>query len=199
AIEAPAPVLELAYSEVSCPDLHPLPTRRASDHGDNEAVQSAVDAAEQALRDALAALTVDKSGLADAIADATALTDSDYSEASWADLQTALTAADAVNSDNDAVQSAVDAAEQALRDALAALTVDKSRLADAIADATALTDSDYSEASWADLQTALTAADALHGALPIFQSAVDAAEQALRDALAALTVDKSGLADAIAD
>src|SRR5690606_41791980 len=77
-------------------------------------VQSAVDAAEQALRDALAALTVDKSGLADAIADATALTESDYSEASWADLQTALTAADAVNGDNEAVQSAVDAAEQAL-------------------------------------------------------------------------------------
>src|SRR5690606_36925481 len=150
---------------------------------------------EQALRDALAALTVDKSGLADAIADATALTDSDYSEASWAVLEAALTDAQSVYGDNDAVESAVDAAEEALRDALAALTVDKSGLADAIADATDLTESDYSEASWADLQTALTAADAVNGDNASLPPPAADPEQALRDALAALTVDKSGLAD----
>src|SRR5690606_41293598 len=121
AIEAPAPVLELAYSEVSCPDLHPLPTRRASDHGDNEAVQSAVDAAEQALRDALAALTVDKSGLADAIADATALTDSDYSEASWAVLEAALTYAQPMYGHKERVQPACHPLLQALHDARAGL------------------------------------------------------------------------------
>src|SRR5690606_40221973 len=98
---------------------------------------------------------------------------------SSADLQTAFTAADVVNCDNDPVQSSVGAAGSALCDALAALTVDKSGLADAIADATALTESDYSEASWADLQTALTAADAVNSDNEAVQSAVDAAEQAL--------------------
>ena len=64
---------------------------------------------------------VDKTALAAAIAEAEALNEADYTEESWAALQTALADAENVLADNDATQDEVDAAKEALEAAVAAL------------------------------------------------------------------------------
>src|SRR5690606_38328352 len=124
-------------------------------------------------------VSVDKSLLEDLLDYVGSLSPDDWSASSWADLDNAWNQAQIVYDGDHVSQMDIEDAIQSLTDVLAALTVDKSGLADAIADATALTESDYSEASWADLQTALTAADAVNGDNEAVQSAVDAAEQAL--------------------
>src|SRR5690606_15764258 len=119
------------------------------------ATQLEIDTAEQVLREALANLGVDKSGLQSAITEAEGLTETDYSTASWSTFESALTVAETVNDDADATQSEIDVAEQALRDALANLGVDKVVLQTAITETEVLVETDYSPASWAALQEAL--------------------------------------------
>lgn len=66
----------------------------------------------------------DTAALEKAIADAKALDESEYTEESYADVETALAAAEAVLADGTATQAEVDAAEEALRDAMDALVKD---------------------------------------------------------------------------
>src|SRR5690606_4187402 len=121
--------------------------------------QSEVNATEQALRDAMDNLGVDKTALQSAITEVGDLTESDYSPASWTALESALTAAQTVYDNPNATQSEIDAAEQALRDAMGGLAVDKTALQSAITEAAGLTETDYSPASWVALESALTAAE----------------------------------------
>lgn len=65
--------------------------------------------------------SVDKTALAQAISSAEALNEEDYTEDSWAELQSALTAAKAVYADEEADQAAVDAATAALNAAISNL------------------------------------------------------------------------------
>src|SRR5690606_42065149 len=120
---------------------------------------------------------VDKSGLEDAIDEAGDLDPTDYSEASWSALASALSAAEVVAGDPAAVQSAIDAAEQSLRDALGALTVDKSGLEDASDEDGDRDQTDYSKASCSALASALSAAEVVAGDPAAVQAAIDAAEQ----------------------
>ena len=84
-----------------------------------------------------------------AVAAAGALVEADYTEASWADLQTAL---DMLETTNDEVV----AKTTAITDAIAALVFAGQEALDAaVAAAGLLNSDDYTEASWADLQTAL--------------------------------------------
>ncbi len=82
----------------------------------NEAVYNAFFAA-VVLPDSAA----NKTALAAAIALAGTLVQASYTAGSWATMQTALTAAQAVNADPTAVQPEIDAAEAALGDAILAL------------------------------------------------------------------------------
>ncbi len=157
--------------------------------------QAEVDAAAKALGDAIGALVlksslVDYTELMNQIAIAKGLTKTDYTATSWANMQTALKAATAaLNSD---VQAEVDAAENALRKALAALEkvtvpgdINYTELKNQIAAAEKLAEEAYTAASWATMKTAWNAAiTALLTADT--QAEVDAAATALKNAIAAL-------------
>ena len=134
----------------------------------------------------------DKTALDAAVAEAAAISAGDYTEASWQVLQAVLEQAREVAADEDASQTAVDAAVRSVRAALAALVpksaeIDRTVLEQILSAAEALDLSDYTAESRAALQTALEAArTVLSGA---DQAAIDAAAQALLDAIAGLAPD----------
>ncbi len=137
--------------------------------------------------------SVDKTALAQAIADAEAIDTTNYTDATVTALTSALDAAKVVNDNADATQEEVNAAVEALNAAIAALeekpatpTVDKAALAAAIADAKALNADDYTEATFTAVTTALAAAETVNADENATQEAVDAAVKALTDAIAAL-------------
>ena len=139
--------------------------------GNAEATQEEVDAAAKALKDAMDALVeiqapeVDKSALTTVIAQAEALTASDYTEDSYAAVAEALAAAQTVLADAEATQEEVDAAVQALEDAMAQLVevTDTAVLEALIGAAEALDASKYTEDSYAAMTEALEAAKASTG------------------------------------
>ncbi|RQP13831.1 MAG: hypothetical protein EAS52_18735 [Parapedobacter sp.] len=155
----------------------------ANDH----ATQQEIDDALVALQNALAGLTVDKAGLQSAIGEAEGLTESDYSPESWSALQGALEAAQAVYDDPDATQSEIDAAEQALRDAMGNLTVDKTALQNTVNEANDLNEVDYTPESWENLQGAIAEAKTVLDNPNATQAEVDEALENLNKALAALS------------
>ena len=108
---------------------------------------------------------VDKTALNEAIIAAQALNEEDYTANSWNAVSTALDNAMNVASDDTADQNAVDAAADALNNAVAALQIRASQAAmDALqtaADNAAALKDDYSEEDFADVQAAITAAQAL--------------------------------------
>jgi len=133
--------------------------------------------------------TVDKAALGTAITEADKLVEADYS-AGWADFQTALTAAKAANSKVDATQAEVDKAVEDLDTATKALVkkpevpaVDKDSLNAKIQEAEGLTEAQFTAASWADLQTALTAANEVKVKTDATQTEVDEALAALAKAI----------------
>ncbi len=165
-----------------------------------EVAQSLID-----LRAAVAALVErgDKTELQKAVDDAKALTEADYTTATWADVEEALADAEAVLADVDALQPAIDAAKKALTDAVAALVErgDKTELQKAVNDAKALDEADYTTATWADVEETLADAEAVLADVDALQPAIDAAEKALEDAVAALVErgDKTELQKAVDD
>jgi len=192
-------LMEADYSPASWSALESALTAAETVNGNADATQSEVDAAEQALRDAISGLSVDKTGLQSAIDEAGNLTETDYSPASWSVFEQALEEAETVYADPDATQSEVDAAEQALRDVISGLSVDKTGLQSAIDEAGNLTETDYSPASWSVFEQALEEAETVYAGPDATQLEVDAAEQALRDAVAGLSVDKSALDALVTD
>ncbi|MCI8384741.1 MAG: hypothetical protein HFJ33_07845, partial [Clostridia bacterium] len=141
--------------------------------------QSEIDAKVEALKEAMAGLSVDKTALEAIKAQANDLEETDYSVESWAKLEDAL----ALSEDK---QSEVDAKVEAIQEAITGLTVDKTALEAIKAEVAKLNKTDYSEASWAELEKAL--------ALPEDkQSEVNAKVEALKEAMAGLSVDKTAL------
>ena len=139
---------------------------------------------------------VDKLALLKAIWQAQALNEEDYTAESWADLEEALAAAEAVYADPAATQEEVDAATAALRAAIDALEladvpagdVDKSELKKAIILAEGLKEGNYTEYSWNALEEALEDAKAVFADPDATQAEVDAATAALKAAIAGLKV-----------
>ncbi|MCD7752969.1 MAG: hypothetical protein LUH41_00240, partial [Clostridiales bacterium] len=203
------------YTADSWADLEAALAAAKAVLANENATQTEVDEATAALTAAIAALeavsadTVDTSALEAAIKEAEALTGSDYTADSWADLEAALEAAKAVLADADATQPQVNNATATLTAAIAALeavpadTVDTSALEAAIKEAEALTGSDYTADSWADLEAALEAAKAVLADADATQPQVNNATATLTAAIAALeavpadTVDTSALEAAI--
>ncbi|MCC8076586.1 MAG: fibronectin type III domain-containing protein, partial [Clostridiales bacterium] len=152
--------------------------------------QAEVDEITAALTAAVDAL-VDITALTAAIETAQALTESSYTADSWTAMQTALADATALaEATTGKTQAEVDEITAALTAAIDALEVpvDTDALTSAIKQAQALTESDYTAESWADLQTALTAAQTVAANASATQTEVDEAAAALTAAVAALTV-----------
>ena len=126
-----------------------------------------------------------------AIADANVYTADNYTEDSWAALETALAEANAVDRDlKEDQQDTINTAKNNLRDAIDGLVLkdaDYTELEAAIADANVYTADNYTEDSWAALETALAEANAVDPDLKADQQGtIDTAKNNLRDAIAAL-------------
>ena len=131
----------------------------------------------------------DYSALKDAIADANEKVQADYTPDTWTAFAEALTAANAANKNALSTQAEIDAAADALTDAMAALAinpVDKTALAASITAAEALKQADYVSTSWTTLAAPLAAAKAANESTEATQSDVNAAKAALDAAVAAL-------------
>lgn len=144
---------------------------------------------------------VDKTELEKTVLEAEGLTEGNYTPATWAALQEALTAYQAVLADPTATQEEIDAANAALRAAIEALELaegvagetDKAELAKTIDVAEGLKKSNYTEASWKALEKALKNAKAVFADADATQEEVDDATAALKAAIAGLKLP--GVAD----
>src|SRR5690606_542328 len=90
------------------------------------ATQSEIDVAEQALRDAMDNLGVDKAVLQQGVSRANTLSETDYTPRRWSDLQEAVDAAQAVLNNSAATQAEVVVALEQLNNALANLSAGNS-------------------------------------------------------------------------
>ncbi len=151
--------------------------------------------------------TVDKSSLETAINTAKELDKTKYTPESYADVEAALSAAETILADDMALQETVDAAAQALDNAIANLKektetqVDKDALQTAVSNAKTIDKSQYTAESYAEVEKALSDAEEVLADTNTTQEVVDAAVEALNDAIADLeeivTVDKAVLEGAI--
>lgn len=171
------------------------------------ASQEEVDAAAKALREALAKLVrkdgktdpADKEGLNQAIALAGTKEESDYTAESWAAMQEKLREAQEVAAKEDAVQSEVDAATEALYTAIHNLVEkdgneepDKGELTTIITEAEGKKESDYTAESWREFQKALAQVKAVLEKEGATQEEIDEAARALQTAIKNLKKKDSG-------
>lgn len=176
-------------------------------YNDPDATQDEVDEAWDALLLAIQGLDFvkgDTTELEAAIAEANALNETDYTPESWKVLADAVAAGQAIVDGEGSLQSVIDEATQAIKDAIAGLVeaippVDWSALEAALAEAAKLNESDYTAESWKVLADAVEAGKNLPETAT--QEQVDAAAKAITDAIAGLVeapeVDRTRLKDAI--
>ncbi len=190
AITADAALVEADYTADSWTAFAAALTAAQGVNDQADASQENVDAALTALNDAAAALVkvIDKTALNAAIEQVGALQEKDYTVASWKVLTTALSTAKTVADKADATQEEVDAALSPLYDAMGALVklADKTSLTAAIDSASACNEKDYTVESWSAVSSALATAKSLNEQEDAAQKDVDAAAQALNDAVNAL-------------
>jgi uncharacterized protein with FMN-binding domain len=129
----------------------------------------------------------DKSALNSAIENASRLTESDYSQESWKALQDAVSAGKTVAANVAATDEEVASAAQAITDAQAALAASpRISLSELVAKAQALTEADYTKASWSALDSAVSAAEAVQQNAQATDAQVTSAKDALANAMANL-------------
>ena len=162
-----------------------------------DALTAQLNDAISALEPAAAPVQVDTAALQQAVCDAQALAEADYTPASWGKLNGAVAAASAVLADSSATQTIVDAQAQLVRSAIDALQpasdpqpepaqADTTALVDVVNKALALGEAEYSPETWANLQTAVSAAQAVLADTSATQDAVDVQAQAVQAAIDAL-------------
>ena len=164
----------------------------------SDAAKTAALAALEKAEEAETPVEVNTANLEKAIAKAKGLTAADYTEESWKNLQTALTAADAAltaKESQDAVDKALSnltAAIDALKKKSEEVKVNTEKLEAAIKKADALKDKEavYTPNSWKTMQDALTEAKAALAAKES-QDKVNAAETKLTAAIGALEAAKA--------
>ncbi len=133
---------------------------------------------------------VDKAALNAKIAEAEALIEDEYTEDSWATLQTALTLAKAVAAKANATLTEIDAVSTILGNAVSKLVkkplTGKAALNAKIAEAEALVKDEYTPNSWATLQTAITLAKAVAAKANATPAEIDAVSTILGNAVSKL-------------
>lgn len=218
ALDQAAAKNEADYTEESWGVLEEAVAAGQAVYDKADATQTEVDAAKaqiltaiDGLKDKETPVVVDKTALNKAIADAGALNAADYTEESWAALDTAVNAGKAVAAKEDATQAEVDAATKAITDAIDGLknaetpvVVDKAALKAQIDAAGKLNKADYTEESWAALEAALAKGEDVYADENAEQGAVNEAANAIKQAINGLVkvdienpVDKTELADAL--
>ncbi len=159
----------------------------------------------QKLNDAIDALEEigDKTNLNAVITEAETKVEEDYTPNSWAAFQESLESAKTVQADEDAGISQVNAAAQALTEAMEALTprADTARLADLVAQAKKIAQGNYTEESWNALQNAIASAEETLANPNLSQNDISGQELNLQNAMNSLTVegalDKNNLEDGV--
>ncbi len=147
-------------------------------------IKDAIDAIEDAINN----LKPDKSELAQAIADGNTIVNGDttgYTEGSVDALEAAIAAGQAVYDDPDATVQEIADATAAILDAIAGL-VDRSELADAIADGNEIVNGDtagFTPESVDALEDAIAAGETVYNDPDATQAEVDAATEAIKNAL----------------
>ena len=181
------------YSSASYNALKPILAAAQSVYASDSVKQPEVDSETAKLKAAIDALSVDKTDLNKTIADAKSKTKEHYSDTSWANLQNVLTEAEKVTNNPAAKQSEVDHINEKLKAAIAGLNTDKTELEKQLANANSKTASDFSPVTWAALEEAKKAAQAVEDNATATQAQIDEAAKKLKAAIDALNVDKTKL------
>ena len=187
------------YSAASYNALKPILEAAQNIYASDSVKQPEVDNETAKLKAAIGALNVDKTDLNNTIADAKSKTKEHYSDTSWANLQSVLAEAEKVTNNPTAKQSEVDHINEKLKAAIAGLNTDKTDLEKQLADANSKTASDFSPETWAALEAAKNAAQTVEDNATATQTQIDEAAKKLKEAIAALNVDKTKLQEQIKD
>ena len=187
------------YSAASYNALKPVLEAAQNVYASDSVKQPEVDSETAKLKAAIDALSVDKTDLNKTIADAKSKTKEHYSDASWANLQNVLDEAKKVTNNPTAKQSEVDHVNEKLKAAIAGLNTDKTELEKQLADANSKTASDFSPETWAALEEAKKAAQAVEDNAAATQAQIDEAAKKLKTAIDALNVDKTKLQKQLKD
>ena len=165
---------------------------------------SEINEAIENLQDALNQLALDKSALAAAIAQGSAITDdatqaAKYTAESLAVLENALEVGEIVYANTKATAEQIAQATQAILDAINSLSrnIDKDALQDLVDEANAIDQDDYTDETADDLQDAIDAAQAVLDDPDATDDEIRDAYEALEDAINNLTPDKTELEKAI--
>ena len=194
ALTAAADLKETDYTAASWENLaNAVSAGNAVPRNLTAADQATIDAAAQAITNAIAALEAkaDYTALDAAIASAGTYNSAYYTDASWSALQTAVAAGNAVDRNlGTSGQTTINNATAAINNAIVNLVekdADYTALDAAIGQADALNSADYTPASWANLADALSAAKAVARNLKVKdQATIDTAKTNLTNAIAAL-------------
>ena len=159
----------------------------------------------QKLNDAIAGLEQigDKTNLNAVIAEAETKAEKDYTPNSWKAFQESLESAKTVQADEDAGVSQVNAATQALTEAMEALILraNTAELAALVAQAKEIQQGDYTEESWDALQNAIASAEEALDNPNLSQNDISGQKLNLQNAMNGLavegTLDKNNLEDGV--
>jgi len=187
------------YSTASYNALKPILEAAQNVYASDSVKQPEVDNETAKLKAAIDVLNVDKTDLNNTIADAKSKTKEHYSDTSWAYLQNVLAEAEKVTNNPAAKQSEVDHINEKLKAAIAGLNTDKTELEKQLADANSKTASDFSPETWSALEEAKKAAQEVEDNATATQTQIDEAAKKLKEAIAALNVDKTKLQEQIKD
>ena len=173
------------YSTTSYDALKPILTTAQNVYASDSVKQPEVDSETDKLKAAIDALNVDKTKLQEQITIANQKQETDYSPKTWNDFKNAEIKAKEINSRTTSLpkQSEIDAATQALQDAIKALAVDKTALQDAINTANSKRKEEYTTQTWKSLEDTLTAAKSVNTDKTTTQSKVNAATEKLEEAI----------------
>lgn len=173
------------YSTVSWSALEEAKNAAQAVEDNATATQAQIDDAAKKLKSAIDALTVDKTKLQEQIKDAEIKREADYSPNTWNEFKKAEIKAKEINNQTTPLpkQSEIDAATQALQDAIKALAVDKTALQSAINTANSKRKEEYTTQTWKSLEDTLTAAKSVNADDATTQSKVNAATEKLEEAI----------------
>ncbi len=157
-------------------------------YANTKATAEQIAQATQAILDAINSLTrnIDKDALQDLVDEANAIDQDDYTDDTADDLQDAIDAAQAVLDDPDATDEEIRDAYEALEDAINNLKPDKTELENAINEGNDVLGGDtdvYTPASVQALENAVAAGEAVDADPDATVAEIEAATEAIRDAL----------------